>query len=87
MENASIVERKPQLVKILRVGEHLLEMKVKQITTSPNLKAVPDDESNLAHACRDCNGPGGKGNADPSNPNDASGQKWRLPRMEKDVPK
>jgi len=53
----------------------------------PKSKGGTDDESNLVHACRDCNGPGGKGNADPTDPNDAAGQKWRLPRMEKDPPK
>jgi RHS repeat-associated protein len=53
----------------------------------PKSKGGTDDESNLVHACRDCNGPGGKGNADPTDPNDAAGQKWRLPRMENDTPK
>ena len=49
----------------------------------PRSKGGTDDESNLVHACRDCNGSGGKGNADPTNPNGTAGQKWRLPRMEK----
>lgn len=41
VETASTAARRPQLPKTLRVGEHLLEMKVKQITTSPNRRAVP----------------------------------------------
>ncbi len=49
----------------------------------PKSKGGTDDESNLVHACRDCNGPGGKGDADPTDPNDQAGQKWKLPRMEK----
>jgi hypothetical protein len=41
VENASTAVRQPQLLATPRVGKHLLEMRAKQITTSPNRKAVP----------------------------------------------
>jgi RHS repeat-associated protein len=47
----------------------------------PRSKGGTDDKSNLAHACRGCNR--SKSDADPTNPNDSAGKRWRLDRMKK----
>jgi 5-methylcytosine-specific restriction endonuclease McrA len=50
----------------------------------PTSKDGSDDKSNLAHACRTCNG--AKSDSDPTNPNDAAGKRWQLDRMKNKQP-
>jgi len=62
-----------------RIGVTPAETERQTDRYKPVAKGGTDDESNLAHSCRKCNRV--KSDVDPTDSNDAAGQKWRLPRM------